>query len=68
MKVKQLIAELREYPQDAEVYVTDDGSAWIEDWSSGISEVSAYNTAGEGSGVLLTFEGFFLRNAIEQDL
>lgn len=61
MKVRQLIAELKEMPQDAEVYVADDGSAQIIDWNSTVQDVIDV----EGT-VVLEFEGYFLRQAIDQ--
>lgn len=61
MKVRQLIAELKEMPQDAEVYVADDGSAQIIDWNSTVQDVNEV----EGT-VILEFEGYMLRQAIDQ--
>lgn len=61
MKVRQLIAELKEMPQDAEVYVADDGSAQIIDWNSTVQDVNSVD-----GDVVLEFEGYFLRQAIDQ--
>lgn len=63
MNIHQLIAELKQYPQDAEVFVADDGSAHLESWNSGIEDVSELK---EG-GVLIEFNGFALRQVLDSE-
>lgn len=60
MTVKDLVLALMHYPMDADVYVTDDGSAHIGEWDALVSGVSD-NDLG---GINLEFDGGFLRNAI----
>ena len=63
MNIRQLIAELKQYPQDTEVFITDDGSAWVGSWNSGIEGVSELK---EG-GVVIEFNGFFLRQVLDSE-
>lgn len=63
MNIKQLIAELKQYPQDAEIFITDDGSAHVESWNASIEDVSELKQG----GVLIEFNGYSLRKAIEEE-
>lgn len=68
MTVEQLIRALQQMPPKANVIITDDGATHLPEWNAGVADVELDTSLSTNQpDVKITFEGFFLRSAIDQD-
>lgn len=70
MRVKDLRKILANFPDDARVYATDDGTAHLGDWDAHVSTATLdTETFGPHEPMVrLEFEGAWLRNAVTEEI